>query len=622
MKHFFLAKWFVNSKKKFDKSNIKGQFLALILVSFLFFAIMSDDPKRDSINTTLDEIKEFLKVHADFENQLNAYLLSEQDVEEKFATLFSFISDKKYDSDSHEVEQLLYSISYVSRNFKRTNDFFDKIIRLITALKANIAGHYTNEQLFSIFSRVGPLVLKLQEQQILQYDEDINSLIRERPDLNAFFNAENEDIRKKRESGENINQICEFIRADQLSQFTQEISTINMGYTDIIAKSPFETHEFLKDKDVSIVQYAAFFGASQIFNHIWSSENFDATKTIDSLWVYALLGGNPEILQKLHEFGQGALNPDIVKECSIALIQHHGDLSILENFGNEIWETQEQPQQEGPKPFYLHPYLSAALESHNFSFLLDNFDQITNSEAPHDLVMQEFFVHACKADLYEISKKILYGLPFINVNVALPYNPLHLSAIYGLYNTFELMLGTINNEAIPKQDYYRRALINAQSYDMAVIIENDERADGLTALELAIQYGHYYIFDKLLNHPDIQLQGPDSVSRWRGNSPVQICAKFGRNRMLQILFEKKKSEININYCNMEVHTLHNQKLIPKGGKLSALHWAVLSNNAEAVRILIDQGIDISLKNLFDKTARDLANEIPNINPLIIQALSQ
>ena len=141
-------------------------------------------------------------------------------------------------------------------------------------------------------------------------------------------------------------------------------------------------------------------------------------------------------------------------------------------------------------------------------------------------------------------------------------------------------------------------------------------------MELAIQYGHYYIFDKFLNHPDIQLKGPDSVSRWRGNSPIQICAKFGRNRMLQILFEKKKSDININYCNMEVHTLQNQQLTPKGGKLSALHWAVLSNNVDAVRILIDQGIDTSLQNIFNKTARDLANEVPNINPLIIQALSQ
>lgn len=82
-------------------------------------------------------------------------------------------------------------------------------------------------------------------------------------------------------------------------------------------------------------------------------------------------------------------------------------------------------------------------------------------------------------------------------------------------------------------------------------------------MELAIQYGHYYIFDKLLNHPDIKLKGPDSVSRWRGNSPIQICAKFGRNRMLQILFEKKKADININYCNMEVHTLQNQQLTPK-----------------------------------------------------------
>lgn len=141
-------------------------------------------------------------------------------------------------------------------------------------------------------------------------------------------------------------------------------------------------------------------------------------------------------------------------------------------------------------------------------------------------------------------------------------------------------------------------------------------------MELAIQYGHYYIFDKLLNHPDIKLKGPDSVSRWRGNSPIQICAKFGRNRMLQILFEKKKADININYCNMEVHTLQNQQLTPKGGKLSALHWAVLSNNVDAVRILIDQGIDTSLQNIFNKTARDLANEVPNINPLIIQALSQ
>ena len=68
-------------------------------------------------------------------------------------------------------------------------------------------------------------------------------------------------------------------------------------YNSLIKPSTYETNSFLYDKDVSMIQYAAFFGSIQIFKYLFVNyAQYDS-----SLWLFAIYGNNSEIIHHLEE---------------------------------------------------------------------------------------------------------------------------------------------------------------------------------------------------------------------------------------------------------------------------------------------------------------------------------
>ena len=84
-----------------------------------------------------------------------------------------------------------------------------------------------------------------------------------------FFQEFTNEFFEKRKIGENDNHICQLIRKDLIEEFIVYVNRNNISLESLINPSIFETNSFLlKNKEVSLIEYAAFFGSIQIFQYL------------------------------------------------------------------------------------------------------------------------------------------------------------------------------------------------------------------------------------------------------------------------------------------------------------------------------------------------------------------
>ncbi|KAK8889028.1 hypothetical protein M9Y10_033771 [Tritrichomonas musculus] len=104
----------------------------------------------------------------------------------------------------------------------------------------------------------------------------------------------------------------------------------NISTNAVISTSIFETNSFLlKNKNTTLIEYAAFYGSIQIFQYL---QNNNAELT-PSLWLYAIHSKNAELLFLLEE---NKIEKSIDK-CLIESIKcHHNDFVNYFVDNNEI----------------------------------------------------------------------------------------------------------------------------------------------------------------------------------------------------------------------------------------------------------------------------------------------
>lgn len=96
---------------------------------------------------------------------------------------------------------------------------------------------------------------------------------------------------EERNKGENP--FYEIIKDDDVEFFKDELEKLGYGSSGSVELSPLETNSMLfKERWISLINYAAFFGKSNIFNYL-KGEN-EITSDF-SMWKYAIHGENPEI---------------------------------------------------------------------------------------------------------------------------------------------------------------------------------------------------------------------------------------------------------------------------------------------------------------------------------------
>ncbi|KAK8833907.1 hypothetical protein M9Y10_039926 [Tritrichomonas musculus] len=103
------------------------------------------------------------------------------------------------------------------------------------------------------------------------------------------------DYEEKREIGENDSYLCEMIRSDLIDQFISFVNQQNIFLESKIKPSIFETNSYLIGKEITLIEYAAFFGSCQIFKYLYLNK----VRTNRSLWFFAIHSDNPEMVHLL-----------------------------------------------------------------------------------------------------------------------------------------------------------------------------------------------------------------------------------------------------------------------------------------------------------------------------------
>ena len=293
-----------------------------------------------------------------FQEKLLEYLENDNDEEMYFNNLSNYFNEQQFIDNKHNLKVILRLIAQISTNFHQSNNFFNKIERIINSCKEKIQNYYTNIDIFSIFKDNKKILYFLFKEKILIPDIQLSKIIQTKkykkkfycqffyPEFKSFYNEDllndtlnehpeinEEDFEENRKFGENNSQICKLIKNDSIDEFVTFSTQMNLNYSSKIQNSIFETNSFLlKNEDITLIEYAAFYGSIQIFNFL----RLNNAEMRPILWLHAIHGRNADIFHLLEE-NRIEKPKDSFERCLQEAIKcHHNDFAnyIQENLMN------------------------------------------------------------------------------------------------------------------------------------------------------------------------------------------------------------------------------------------------------------------------------------------------
>ncbi len=296
------------------------------------------------------------------QRRLLNYIEKEQSLEENYQNLELFFKDLKIQDNIYLLSIFLHLISEIANNHERSPTFFGKIEKIILFLKKPIQKQFTNSQLYNYFKKNKRILLFLFEEKLITIDKDIaeditnSNFLYFQPEIQQFYNSfadkqlyepeiqqfnkyytgkqlnVPDDFYIKRKIGENDDPICKIILDDSIDEF---ITYFNKNFylsNDVLERSIYETNCFLVEKqqnkkNISLIEYAVFFGSIQIFKYLQMNEAI----INDDIWFFAIHGNHPEIISILEE---NSITFDINNCLNEAIKCHHNDIAnyIIQNY--------------------------------------------------------------------------------------------------------------------------------------------------------------------------------------------------------------------------------------------------------------------------------------------------
>ncbi|KAK8846928.1 hypothetical protein M9Y10_019497 [Tritrichomonas musculus] len=318
------------------------------------------------------------------------------------ATLTNIFEDNRFHEDKHELISILHFVLKISNNHHRDENFFSKIEEILQFFKEDIKTKLSNSEIFNIFKSNKKILLFLNQEFLFTFDEQIvKEIIQSKyikadyskyfsPEIRPFINEkwfpkeikEDDLFRKElpeyfydnRKNGENDSFICEMIQKDSVDNFIQYVNQSFYPLDSQIDRSIYETNNFLlKNEQIRLIEYAAFFGSIQIFQYL----RMNKIKLTPSLWLYAIHGKNAEIIHLLE--GDNIKPRDqTYKECLIESIKcHHNDIA------NYILDQHLQNEKDDSNNILVN-----CLKYFNLCFEQNN------------LINESSFCHLCRYDYY------------------------------------------------------------------------------------------------------------------------------------------------------------------------------------------------------------------------------
>lgn len=212
-----------------------------------------------------------------------------------------------------------------------------------------------------------------------------------------------ENYEEKRLIGENNNPICELIRKDSIDEFISCAKQTNMSLKGDINTSIYDTNTFLLGRNITLIQYAAFFGATQIFKYssfFGSIQIFrylyqNIVVLTSSLWLYSMHGQSQEIINILNEnmiISQDKQFNDIVNE---SIKCHH--IEVTNYICNNLFD-ENMPNILNDKKFG-----NESIKHYNFIFF------------PRNQSLKNYLYYFCRYGYTSIVKLLLRDQS-VNVN--------------------------------------------------------------------------------------------------------------------------------------------------------------------------------------------------------------
>ena len=342
-----------------------------------------------------------------------------------FSSLIKIFKKNQIGDNLHLLKTLLHILLSISNNYRRTPTLIDQIEEIIKYFKDQINKYFPNWEIFNIFKSNKRILLFLFEEKIIKVDHYIvTKIITDKyldrnyhkyflPEIKPFINKKlldnngckysesdfSTDLPKnfyeKRKSGENDSFICEVIRNDSVTEFTSFVGENKISLNDKIKESIYETNMFLlKYRYASLIEYAAFFGSVNIFNHLQKN----GAELTPSLWIYAIHGQNAEIIHVLDKNNVEPID-ESYKSCFYESISCHNN-DMANYFISTFLTEEDENTQETAKQCFKY---------YNFSFTKKEF------------INKSSFNELCQYDHYLFIESLLQKED-IDVNKIIIYN--------------------------------------------------------------------------------------------------------------------------------------------------------------------------------------------------------
>ena len=377
-------------------------------------------------------IQEYLEKMKNIQKILLEFIENEDNCEENYQNLTNIFDDYKIRKNRYDLKSLLHLIVNIANNHYRGNGFFSKIEKIILLFEDEIKNYFTNSSIFNIFETNKRLLLFLIQNKILIFDNQIAKTINnfrykysdyidyfapeikprlkeiqdERYLIFGFMSnrqkedkKEPEDFDEKRKIGESDDPLSEIIRKDDIEKFVIFITQNNSSLNSSVKLSVYETNNFLLrpkfylTSHLYLIEYAAFFGSIQIFNYLYKN----GAMLTQSLWLYAIHGNNPEIINVLKEKSIFPSDASFNVCYQESIKCHHNEIA------NYIEENMLSKNEKSSAKT-----MSKIFKTYNFNYFPDNLNQSN-------------FMDLCKYDHYtlvdillktkdiDISQKIIYS---------------------------------------------------------------------------------------------------------------------------------------------------------------------------------------------------------------------
>ena len=272
------------------------------------------------------EVQEYLETKKVIEKTFIDFI--DEGSHASFQKILKLLTNLKFEENPRETKAMLQILNSITDNHHRNPEFFNRIEKILLRNYRNIKRTFSNKNEFDISTLNKRIVFFLIEEGYMT----INDCIDRSPSFASFFYPEigstlsnnlranlkekfpelrekKIDIKKfneYRKIGENNSPICTLIRKDSLDEFIEYIQKEKISPSSSIKPSVFETNPLLFDKELSLIEYAAFFGSIQIFQYLLKNK----AKLTKSIWPFAIHSNNIEIIQVLIDMKIGVVkNP-------------------------------------------------------------------------------------------------------------------------------------------------------------------------------------------------------------------------------------------------------------------------------------------------------------------------